>query len=65
MVIWRAPAVEAVLGISLSEASLTEAVMKNLVPAGAREGEQLDLNSSLTSLKPPLQRLPLRRRLES
>lgn len=42
MVVWRAPVVEAVLGVSLEKASLTETVIKRLVIAGARESEQLD-----------------------
>ncbi|GAA1836000.1 hypothetical protein GCM10009795_096480 [Nocardioides hankookensis] len=42
MVMWRSPALEAVLGASLDEAGLTEEVIQRLVEVSAAEGEQLD-----------------------
>lgn len=42
---WRAPAVEAVLGVPVDENNLSTDVLQHVVDIAAREGEQLDFKS--------------------
>lgn len=42
---WRAPAVEAILGVPIDETTLSKDVLQHLVDTAARESEQLDLKS--------------------
>ncbi|WP_127480199.1 helix-turn-helix domain-containing protein [Nocardioides pantholopis] len=43
--VWRAPAVEAVLGVPVDETTLSTDVLQHVVDIAAREGEQLDFKS--------------------
>lgn len=42
---WRAPTVEAVLGVPVDATTLTADVIQHVVDIAAREGEQLDFKS--------------------